>query len=135
MGILDEIGGLSEAGGQVNPGQQGSVAAGLMDALKQHPGGIAGLLQSFRQNGLSDHLESWANGQETTATSQQVEQGLNGTGILENTAQRAGVSHEIASAAIAALLPALIRHFAPGGQATPQERLGGLAEQFMSRVL
>lgn len=136
MGFLNEIGAAaSQLGQNQGEAQHAGIATSLMQALQQHPAGVGGLLQSFRQNGLSEHVDNWASGQETTATPQQVQQGLQGTGILENTAQRAGVSHELASAAIAALLPALIRHFAPGGQAAPQGQLGGLAEQFLSRIL
>lgn len=135
MGLLDEIGSVAGQLGQTQQGQHAGVAAALMQVLQQHPGGIAGLLGSLRQNGLSEHVDKWAAGQETTATPEQVQQGLNGTGVVEKTAEKAGVSHEIAAAAIAALLPALIRHFAPGGQPAPQGQIGGLAEQFLSRVL
>jgi uncharacterized protein YidB (DUF937 family) len=135
MSILDQIGAVAGQFGQDQPPQQTGIAAALMQALQQHPGGIGGLLQNFRQNGMSEHVNQWASGQQTTATPQEVQQGLNGTGLVENTAQKAGVSHEVAAAAIAALLPALIRHFAPGGQPAPQTQLGGLAQQFLSRML
>lgn len=135
MSILDQIGAVAGEFGQSQPQGQTGIAAALMQALQQHPGGIGGLLQSFRQNGMSGQMNSWASGEQTTASPQEVQQGLNGTGLVENTAQRAGVSHEVAAAAIAALLPALIRHFAPGGQPAPQTELGGLAQQFLSRVL
>ena len=135
MGFLDQIGTVAGELGNTQQGQQTGISAALMQALQQHPGGIGGLLQSFRQNGMSEHVDQWATGQQTTATPQQVQQGLNGTGLIEGTAQRAGVSHEVAAAAIAALLPALIHHFAPGGQPAPQTQLGGLAQQFLSRML
>ena len=153
MGILDQIGTLAgdfernQQQGTANsqtagtPQQPvtttgaGGIAGALMQAVQQHPGGIGGILSSLRQNGLGDNVSNWASGQETSATPQQVQQGLNGTGIVENTAQRAGVPQEIASAAIAALLPALIRHFAPGGQAPAPGQTAGLAEQFLSRML
>lgn len=135
MGILDQIGAVAGEFGHAQQPQQTGIAAALMQALQQHPGGIGGLLQNFRQNGMGEHVNQWGSGQQTTATPEQVQQGLNGTGLIENTARQAGVSHEVASAAIAALLPALIHHFAPGGQPAPQGQLGGLAQQFLSRML
>lgn len=135
MGILGDIGALAGEAGESGGAKQGGIVTALMQVLQQHPGGIGGLLQSFRQNGLSGEVDQWASGKQTTATQGQVEQGLQGTGVIENTAQKAGVSHGVASAAIAALLPALIRHFAPGGQPAAPSELGGLAEQFLSRML
>ena len=135
MGFLDQIGAVAGELGQSQQPQHTGVAAALMQALQQHPGGIGGLLGSLRQNGMSEAVDGWASGQQTTATPQQVQQGLNGTSVIENTAQRAGISHEVATAAIAAILPALIRHFAPGGQPASETQLGGLAQQFLSRIL
>lgn len=135
MSILDQIGAAAGQFGRNQPSQQTGIAGALMQALQQHPGGIGSLLQNFQQNGMSEHVNQWASGEQTTATPQQVQQGLNGTGLVEDTAQKAGVSHEVAAGAIAALLPALIRHFAPGGQPASQTQLGGLAEQFLSRML
>ncbi len=136
MGLLDQItGGLGGNAGQAGQTQQAGIAGALMQALQQHPGGVGGMLESMRQNGMSQHVDNWASGQQAQASPEQVQQGLGGTGIVENTAQRAGVSHEVAAAAIGMLLPAVIRHFAPGGQAASQGQMGGLAEQFLSRML
>lgn len=135
MSILGQIGGISGQFGQNQQTQEPGIASALMQALQQHPGGVGGLLDGFRQNGMAGHVDGWASDQKAAATPDEVQQGLNGTGLIENTAQRAGVSHEVAAAAIAAMLPAVIRHFAPGGQPSPQTQLGGLAQQFLSRIL
>lgn len=52
MGILDEIGAV--AGQNMD---KTKVAGGLLQALEQHPGGIGGLLNTIRGNGMEDHVE------------------------------------------------------------------------------
>ncbi len=110
---FDEVG--REFGDRVP--RQKSLAVALMQALQGYSGGVPGVLDSLRRNGLADLITIWATGRQNTATPQQVHQGLHGIGLIEGTAERAGVSHDAAAAAIASLLPALIRHFAPGGHA------------------
>jgi uncharacterized protein YidB (DUF937 family) len=133
MGILDSIQSLAGQVGQDSQGDQAKVAGGFIQALTQHPEGIQGILNSFSQNGLAEHIGAWSNGQNATATPDQVQQGLSGTGLIEKTAEHAGVSPQVVQAALTTVLPMLIQHFAPGGQAAPQSSLGGLATQFLGR--
>ena len=65
MGILDQIeslaGSAMQGGGAQNaaaPEQQSSVAKALLSSLGEHPGGVGGLLDQFRQNGLGGHVDS-----------------------------------------------------------------------------
>ncbi|SNS25373.1 protein of unknown function [Granulicella rosea] len=122
-------------GEQVTPADQAKVAGGLMQALQEHPGGIGGLVESFQQNGLSGCVQEWASGQSQTASPEQVQQGLGGTGLIESAAEKAGVSPQIAQAAIAMLLPMIMKHFAAGGEAGVQSQLGGFAQQMLARFL
>ena len=135
MGILDSIQSLAGQVGQDSQGDQAKVAGGFIQALTQHPGGIQGVLDSFRQNGMAEHLESWGNGATANATPDQVQQGLAGTGLIEKTAEHAGVSPQVVQTALATVLPMVIQHFAPGGQAAPQSSIGGMATQFLGRFL
>ena len=132
MGFMDEIGALAG-------GDHAKVAGGLMQALEQHPGGIQGMIDSFKQNGMEQHVNQWGSGETQTATPEQVQQGLGGTGIIEQTAARAGMSPQMVQMAMATVLPMVIRHFAPGGQAEPQvqgqSQFGGIAQQLLSRFL
>ena len=133
MGILDSLEGL--AGQQGGGGEHARVAGGLMQALDEHPGGLAGVMQQFRQNGMGNHVENWASGQQQTATSEQVQQGLGGTGLIENVAAKAGVSPQVAQMAMATLLPMVMAHFTQGGQqAPPQSGFGGMASQILARL-
>ncbi len=133
MGFLDEIGAL--AGQLSQSSSEAKVAGGLVQALEQHPGGVQGLIDSFKQNGLGDHVDAMANGAQATTTPEQVQQGLAGSGLIEKVAEHAGVSPEIVQVAMSTVLPMVIQHFAPNGQATSQENFGGLAQQLLSRFV
>ena len=141
MGILDS---LREFQGQPGPGQPAtasgsptaSVAGGLMQALEEHPGGLAGVLDHFRQNGMEQHVQNWATGQQTEATPDQIQQGLGNTGFIDKVAERAGVPPETAKVALAAILPIVVAHFTNGGQQpAPQSGFGGMASQLLSRFV
>ncbi len=134
MGLLDEIGSMTGMAEQGQGGGAGNMAGSVMQALQQHPGGLQGVMDSFRQNGLGDHADALANGQEQTTTPEQVQQGLGGTGLIESVASKAGVSPQVAQMALAALMPMVISHFASTGQA-PGEGHMGMAQQLLSRFL
>lgn len=135
MGILDTIQSLAGQVGKDSQSDQAKVAGGFIQALTQHPEGIQGVLDSFKNNGMAEHVETWSNGANATATPDQVQQGLAGTGLIEKTAEHAGVSPQVVQMALATVLPMVIQHFAPGGQAAPQSSIGGMATQFLGRFL
>ena len=126
MGILDSL--ESMAAGQM--AQSGDtktkVAGGLMQALEQHPGGLGAILQNFQNNGLGGHVDAMQNGQTPQITPDHVQTGLQGTGLLESVAQRAGVSPEVAKVALATVLPIVMAHFAQNGSAPTTSVLGGM---------
>lgn len=134
MGILDSFESLAGQVGQNAQSDNAKVAGGFIQALTQHPGGIQGLLDSFKNNGMEQHVQNWGNGQNTTATPEQVQQGLAGTGLIEKTAEKAGVSPQVVQIALATVLPMVIQHFAPNGQAA-KGSIGSMASQFLGRFL
>jgi uncharacterized protein YidB (DUF937 family) len=113
--------------------QQSKVAGGFVQAVQEHPGGLQGMLDHLRQNGMGQQVQQWGSGQ-PQATPEQVQNGLNGTGLIEKTAEKAGISPEVAKIGLAVVLPMLIAHMAPNGQA-PQGGLGSMAGSFLSRFL
>jgi uncharacterized protein YidB (DUF937 family) len=135
MGILDTISQLAGQAGDAAQGDQAKVAGGFIQALTAHPEGIQGVLDSLKANGMADHIGSWAAGQAQTATPDQVQQGLGSTGLIEKTAEHAGVSPAVVTSALAIILPMVIQHFAPNGQATEQGSFGSLAQQLMGKFL
>ena len=134
MGLLDEVESMAGMGQQGQTAGSGNMAGTVMQALQQHPGGLQGVMDSFKENGLGDHADALASGHQQTTTPEQVQQGLGGTGLIESVAQKAGVSPQVAQMAIAALMPMVISHFASTGQA-PGEGHMGMAQQLLSRFL
>lgn len=115
MSLLDSLSGLgggqSEAGGS-----HAAVAQALVQEADQHPGGFAGLLDQFKQNGLGQHVNSWTSSQQNqTLTADQVQQGA-GPGVINSIAERAGISPTVAKVALAAMLPVLVSHLSQNGQ-------------------
>ena len=134
MGILDALEGMT--GQQSDSGTNAKVAGGLMQALDEHPGGLAGVMDQFRQNGMGDHVQNWASGQQQSATPQQMQQGLGGSGFIDNVAAKAGVSPQVAQMAMSVVLPMVMSHFTQGGQqAPPQSGFSGMASQILGRFI
>ena len=134
MGILDSVESLAGQVGQNAQSDNAKIAGGFIQALTQHPGGIQGLLDSFKNNGMEQHVQNWGTGQNPTATPEQVQQGLAGTGLIEKTAEKAGVSPQVVQIALATVLPMVIQHFAPNGHAA-EGSIGSMASQFLGRFL
>jgi uncharacterized protein YidB (DUF937 family) len=134
MGIMDMIQSLAGQTGAAAGTDQAKVAGGFIEALTQHPEGIQGVLDAFKNNGMAEHINSWGAGQAATATPEQVQQGLSGTGLIEKTAAKAGVSPEVVQMALATVLPMVVQHFAPNGQATPTSGMGAMAQQLLSKL-
>lgn len=135
MGILDTIQQLAGQAGAAAQGDQAKVAGGFIEALTAHPEGIEGVLNSLKANGMADHVGAWATGQAQTATPDQIQQGLGPTGLIEKTAQSAGVSSTVVTSALAIVLPMMIQHFAPNGQSAESGSFGGLAQQVLGKLL
>ncbi len=121
MGLLDAL--TSIAGG-ASPEHHG-VADALSQVMQEHPGGMDGILNQLKQNGLGEQVQSWVSpGQNQAVSPEQVQQGL-GSSTVENIAQRAGISPAVASGIISVVLPLVVSHFA--GQNTQTAQTGGLA--------
>jgi uncharacterized protein YidB (DUF937 family) len=127
MGLLDAL--TSIAGG-AGPEHHG-VADALSQIMQEHPGGMDGLLNQLKQNGLEQQVQSWVSpGQNQAVSPAQVQQGL-GAQTVENIAQRAGISPQVASGVIAVVLPLVVSHFA-GQNNQAQGGLAGLASKLFS---
>ena len=133
MGLLDTI---ESVAGQEGGGQNAKVAGGMMQALDEHPGGLAGIMDHFRNNGMGDQVQNWASGQQQTATPEQVQQGLGNSGFIDQVAAKAGMSPEVTKIAMATVLPILISHFTSGGhQAPPQSGFSGMSSQILGKFI
>ena len=126
MGLLDAL--TSIAGG-ASPEHHG-VADALSQVMQEHPQGMDGILNQLKQNGLGQQVESWVGpGENKSVSPEQVQQGF-GTTMLENIAQRAGISPAVASGVIAVVLPLVVSHMS--GNSGQSEGLAGLAGKVFS---
>lgn len=126
MGLLDSLESMA-ANAMTNSGSDTTkVAGGLMEALQQHPGGLGAILENFRNNGLGSHVDAMQNGETPQVSPDQVQTGLQGTGLLDTVAAKAGVSPQVAQMAMSTVLPMVMAHFAQNGSAPDSSALGGI---------
>jgi uncharacterized protein YidB (DUF937 family) len=132
MGLLDGLENMASQTMAQSGSPAAKVAGGLMQALEQHPGGLQGVMDRMSQNGVDP--QPMAAGQ--PATPEQVGQGLQGSGLIESVAEKAGVSPQLAKELMATVLPAVMSHFTQGGtSAPPQGGFAGMASMIAGKFL
>lgn len=94
---------LAGLGGNTNPG-------GLLS------GGLGGILDSFRQSGLSETADSWVGtGPNKPVAPSQIRQAL-GPDVLSDIMQRTGLSEEEILARLSQTLPEAVDKYTPDGR-------------------
>lgn len=133
MGFLNALENLAGQPANTNA----KVAGGLMQALEEHPGGLGGLIQHMNNNGMGDQVQQWSTAQQPTATPEQIQQGVGGTGLIDKVAARAGISPEAAKIGLAVVLPMVMAHLTNRGQQAPppQGNLGSMASEILGKFL
>jgi uncharacterized protein YidB (DUF937 family) len=101
----------------------GRFAAVALEFLQEPShGGLAGLLDGFRDHGLDDAVRSWlGTGRNLPIGRHDIERVL-GAASLERIAGRAGVPVNVAANELASVLPQLVDLLTPGG-ALPEGRV------------
>ena len=131
MGLLDAL--TSIAGG-ASPEHHG-VADALSQVMQEHPGGMDGILNQLKQNGLGDQVQSWISpGENKSISPEQVQQGF-GASMVDSIAQRAGISPAVATGIISVVLPLVVSHFSgntQNAQPNGMSELAGLAGKLFS---
>ncbi len=137
MGLLDNLtSALSSQpgqGGSANP--TAAVISEVLTLIEHRQGGLAGLLQSFQQNGLGHLVQSWIGpGQNLPVSPAQIQSTL-GAECTAKIAQATGLPQAEVESHLATLLPQLIDHMTPNGQ-VPQggelrSILSGVAQRFL----
>jgi uncharacterized protein YidB (DUF937 family) len=114
MGLLDSIAGavLGKLGGQ-----QGGMAQVALDMFNQH-GGIGGVLDKFKENGLAEQAASWVGKGENIPISADQLSSVLGSDAITGMAAKFGISPETLSAQIAEHLPTVIDKMTPDGEVT-----------------
>ena len=127
MGLLDDAVNAASGGqGQSNNPMIGQV----LDMIKNHPGGITGLVESFHQNGLGGIISSWiGTGQNQPISGDQL-QAVLGSSQVANLAAKLGMSPDQAKSAISQILPQVVDKLSPQGQ-LPQ---GGMLDAAMGML-
>jgi len=142
MGLLDSV--LGGVLGSMGGGQQGAAGGGnaalinavvAMLANGSAQGGLGGLLEKFQQSGLGDVAASWVGtGQNQPVSPDQISNVLGGD-TIGALAQQLGMGHGDLAGQLSQILPQVVDHLTPGGQA-PQGGLGGIGDilgQLMQR--
>jgi uncharacterized protein YidB (DUF937 family) len=114
--------------GSGNQAQSSNLLGVAMSMLQQN-GGLTGVLDMFRQNGMAQHADSWVGaGPNMPITGDQIQQ-VFGDSSMASIGSQLGQPPGQASSLMAQLLPELINHLTPQGQ-IPQNH-----EDIISRAL
>ncbi|HEY7895218.1 MAG TPA: YidB family protein [Gemmatimonadaceae bacterium] len=117
MGLLDNVTGkVNEIESAV---QQGSDHPGLMghvtDFVHSHPGGLQGLVQTLREKGLGDVVNSWISREHNQpVTAAQIDSAL-GNEKIQALATKLGVPTSTISSGLATILPQVVDKLTPNG--------------------
>ena len=116
MGLLDGIlgrtlgGATGDAGAPVNPLVQ------IALQLLQQNGGVAGVLDKFRQGGFANQADSWQSTGENVPISGSALQEVLGSGTIGQIAAQLGLSHGEAAGSLAQMLPQIVDKLTPNGE-------------------
>jgi len=116
MGILDNI--VNKAEELTGIGTGKSKILGAMSGLlgSGQTGGLTGLVEKFKQNGLGNVVSSWiGHGQNETVTGDQIKQVL-GADKIKEFAEKSGLPVEEAPNKIAEILPGVVDKLTPEGK-------------------
>ena len=128
MGLFDQVmGGLT--GKLTGSGDQKNLLESVMGMISNpETGGLAGLVQSFKDKGLGNAVTSWVGtGENLPVSGEQIQKVISSENI-QQLAGKLGSSKEEASTLLAGLLPQVIDKLTPDG-ALPE---GNLVEQGLS---
>jgi uncharacterized protein YidB (DUF937 family) len=115
MGILDSLMGAAEKHPDISQEQHSNLVSTAMHMFGSGSN-LSGLVSRAESRGLGGTVQSWiGNGPNQSIAPQQV-QGLVGEDRVNELAQRAGVPHSVASAALSRLLPMIVDKLTPNGK-------------------
>ena len=112
MGLLDSIAGVVM--GKLG-GTEGGMAQIALDMFNQH-GGLNGVLEKLKTNGLGDQVASWVGtGENQAVSADQITSALGSSQIAE-LAAKSGISPDVLSGQLAQHLPDVINKLTPHGE-------------------
>jgi uncharacterized protein YidB (DUF937 family) len=145
MSILSTLTGALQGSG--NAGQGAASGAGLAGAaasgalisqvismIQSHPGGLAGMLQSFQQGGLGHVFQSWVSTGENLPVSPDQLHGSLGSDWISKIVQATGLPQGQVEQHLSTILPQIVNHLTPNGQ-LPQGDIGSQLTTIAQRLL
>jgi uncharacterized protein YidB (DUF937 family) len=140
MSIFESLEGMAK--GMSGGTEHVAVAGGLLEELGG-PAGVAGLIQTFHQNGAGSLIQQFANGQTQPMDPNAIENALAGTGLIDNVAQRTGISADTVRSSLATVIPMIVNHVTANGQVTtdgqptgnPAPDAGSLIQSVLGKLL
>jgi uncharacterized protein YidB (DUF937 family) len=130
MGLLDNLAGAVM--GKVMGGGQGGMAQIAMDMFNQN-GGVAGLMEKFKQGGLAEQAASWVGTGATMAVSPEQISSALGEGAIADMAAKFGIDPATLSAQIAEHLPTVVDKLTPNGEVSADSG-GGLLSSVLGML-
>ncbi|HNQ03074.1 MAG TPA: YidB family protein [Thiobacillaceae bacterium] len=134
MGLLDDVmsGVLNSLG--KDSGASGGPLAQMVTALLQQHGGLGGLLDQLKHNGLEQQVASWVGpGENLPVNTEQLGQAL-GHGPLAEIAARFGLDAQTMSGSLAQYLPEVVNQLTPDGRLPDTANAGELLERGLSAL-
>lgn len=116
MGLLDDLKTQAEGLAHKLAGDHPQLAQEVTGLVHGGPGGLAGLVQLFKNNGLGHLMQSWVGtGPNQPITAQQIQQALGGDRVRQ-IATRHGIDPNLVAQKLSTILPQVVNHLTPHGQ-------------------
>ena len=117
MGFLNDLIGKVVGVAKDSQAQEGGLLEGVMGLLtNRETGGLDGIMQTFDQQGLGDIISSWVGrGDNLPINPEQIQEVL-GSDVIQQLAEKSGISFDAAKTQLADLLPSLIDRLTPEGK-------------------
>ncbi|QDQ87790.1 DUF937 domain-containing protein [Alcaligenaceae bacterium SJ-26] len=125
MNILGSL--ASALGGGQSPLSAASLLPALIEQIKKYPGGLTGLIDSFRKGGLGEIVTSWiGSGQNLPVSADQLRAVLPDS-MIGALSQASGQDNGSVLSLLTSLLPQVVDKATPAGQPDEQAlNSGGL---------
>jgi uncharacterized protein YidB (DUF937 family) len=137
MSLFDTIGSL--VGKSPEGGSQQALVAAALEFVNNQPGGLNGLIDSFKQKGLGDVVSSWVSNGENQPIAADALHSVLGSDAINNLAAKAGVQPDQVTGLLSQILPHVVNAATPEGEVPAQGllnsttvlgALGGLSALF-----
>jgi uncharacterized protein YidB (DUF937 family) len=135
MSFLDNVlGAVKDLEGDAH---QGPLMGHVLELLSGgNPGGLTGLVQKFRDNGMDDLVSSWiATGANLSVAPEKIQQVL-GAPLVQQLAAKSGIAPADVLTQLAQILPQVINHLTPNGSLPAagmvEQGIGLLKGKFLS---